>query len=108
MMIHIQASPVARGRARWKSIEEARQRISDTETYLISRHGFWFRPGARGYTAEINEAGTFNADQAKAYLDVENVSVVPISSAKEELIKELDALEDRLFRLKSTIGGLVA
>lgn len=80
----IMASEKARGKTRIRSVEAARRKVEDYQIYLIRRHGQWFRPGAHGYTSEVNDAGLFLAHEARGYLDVEGVSVVVAGPVVDE------------------------
>lgn len=81
------------GKGRRKSIEACQKRIVDTDDYFIRRHGGWFREGAHGYTDDIAAAGIFSAEDARKYIDVEGLSVVPFKSARDYIWRQsCDAL----------------
>lgn len=67
------------------AIRDAKAEVKDDEFYFICRHRGYFRPGAHGYTDRIARAGLFSAEKARSYLDVEGVSLIPLSSATDEL-----------------------
>lgn len=107
-MISIQASTKLRGKSRWRSVEAAKRRVKDDETYLISRHGSWWRPDARGYTYELAEAGLYDGATARGYLAVEGLSVVPLKSLRKRLIAELDEASSRISLLRLKLERLAA
>ena len=84
-----------------EAVNVARKRVQDGEVYLISRHGGWFRPGAHGYCSSFSEAGVFDAATARGYLDVEGLSVVPISSLRGDVAAEMTALNSKLASLRA-------
>ena len=88
------------GLTRAESVAVARKRIKDGP-YLISRHGGWFRPQAQGYTRHLSEAGIFTAAQARSYIDVDGLSVVPASAVITGIDWEIADLEKRLVAAKS-------
>ncbi|MBR9970838.1 hypothetical protein [Magnetospirillum sulfuroxidans] len=79
-----------------EAVSVARRRVVDGEMYLISRHGGWFRPNAQGYCTTFAEAGIYDAETARSYLCVEGLSVVPVSSARDEINDEIAALERKI------------
>src|SRR6185312_6918413 len=81
------------------SIAEARSKVVDGELYFISRHGGYFRPHAQGYTSILAHASLFTAPVARAYLDVEGLSVIPLSSVR-------DSLKDYLRRAEKDVAAL--
>lgn len=83
-----------------EAVAVARKRIKDGP-YLISRHGGWFRPEAKGYTNSLSEAGIFTADEARRYIDVDGLSVVPASHVITGIDWEIADLEKRLAAAKS-------
>lgn len=83
-----------------ESVAVARKRIKDGP-YLISRHGGWFRPDAQGYTNSLSEAGIFTADEARRYIDVDGLSVVPAGHVITGIDWEIADLEKRLAAAKS-------
>ncbi|MBP2232471.1 hypothetical protein J2847_005800 [Azospirillum agricola] len=78
----------------------ARKRIKDG-LYLIKRHGGWFRPKAQGYTRDLAEAGIFNATTARGYIDVEGLSVWPVSAIAEQVATDIADTERKLVALRS-------
>lgn len=78
-----------------EQVAVARKRITDGK-YFISRHGGWFRPGGHGYTRHLSEAGIFTAEEARSYIDVEDLHVVRANSIVTGLDWEIADLESRL------------
>ena len=95
------------GLTRAEAVSVARKRIKDG-TYLVSRHGGWFRPEAKGYTRHLSEAGLFSAAQARSYIDVDGLSVVPAGAIITGIDWEIADLEKRLAsakELRARISG---
>jgi hypothetical protein len=112
MMIRIEAvSPKEPRNGNWDgwiptwdaAIAEARSKVVDGELYLLSRHGGYFRPHARGYTGSMATAGLFSAAVARRYLDVEGLSVIPLSSVVDRMREELEKLEKEVAALRIKI-----
>ncbi|KAA1057205.1 hypothetical protein [Azospirillum argentinense] len=96
------------GLTRAEAVAVARKRIKDGTTYLISRHGGWFRPGAQGYARHLSEAGLFSADEARGYIDVDGLSVIPAGAILTWIDWEIADLEKRLAsakELRTRIAG---
>ena len=89
-----------RGKTWWRSVDAARKRVRDGECYLIRRHGAWFRPKAKGYCAELAGAGVYAASEARAYLDVEGLSVVSLKSVRDDIEAQLAGLEKQAAALR--------
>ena len=109
-MREIKASDKVTGAQRIASIEAARRKVKDGELYFIRRHGGYFRPGAHGYCQDVAGAGLFTAEKARAYLDVNGLSVVPLKAMREtligqaaELAKSMEALRAMLYNPFSMI-----
>lgn len=92
-MVRIEARHRSGGLTYREAVNVARKRVVDGELYLISRHGGWFCPGALGYCTTYADAGVFSARDARSYLDVEGLSVVPLSAVIEQIAAEVVALE---------------
>ena len=64
--------------------------------YLIKRRGYWFRPEALGYTAELSDAGLFPEHEARSYLDVEDLSIHPAAElmlqARQDILRHQAAI----------------
>lgn len=84
-----------------EAVNVVRKRIKDGEQYLISRHGGWFRPGGHGYTRELAHAGVFTAAEARSYIDVDGLSVVPVSAIGERVADAIAAAEQALENLRA-------
>jgi len=91
------------GKARLRSIESCRKRVKDGESYLLRRHGAWFRPKAEGYTTEIAAAGAFDAAAARSYLDVEGLSAVPLKAMAPTILAELVRSKERTALLETLL-----
>ncbi|CAM5397985.1 hypothetical protein AFEL58S_01990 [Afipia felis] len=51
---------------------------SDPTMYVVRKGGYFYRPGAKGYTSSIYEAGLWSKDEAEAYaVGVQGVTVHP-------------------------------
>jgi hypothetical protein len=68
--------------------------------YLIRRHGGFFRPNAHGYTTDITQAGVFEKEEAERYLDVEGLTIHPLTEFREKINDELASLSARLAKLR--------
>ena len=90
------------GLTSYQTVSVARKRVTPG-TYLIRRHGLWFRAEANGYSPNLSEAGTFDAAAARDYLCVEGLSVVPIGSLRGKIEMEISGLQERIVAL----GGLL-
>jgi len=90
----------ARGKTLWRSVEAAKKKVKDDQFYLIRRHGAFFRPDGRGYTIELSAAGIYNGATARSYLDVDNLSVIPLKSAKKQISQTLRLFEDQVRNLR--------
>lgn len=54
------------------------------DDFLLIRNGYFFRPGARGYTASRAEAGRFSEDAARDYcISTEGVTRIKADDAEE-------------------------
>jgi hypothetical protein len=53
--------------------------------FLIRRHGAFFRPNAQGYTDHIGAAGLYSETEARSYLDVEGLTIHPITQYRAEI-----------------------
>lgn len=102
-MIQIAASTKVRGRRWAASVEAAKRKVKDDEQYLIRRHGAYFRPDAHGYTDHLAAAGTFAGADARRYLDVEGLSVVPLRSMRETISTQIAEAEYAAVRLKELL-----
>lgn len=91
-----------------EAVKVARKRIKDGRSYLISRHGGWFRPGAQGYTRELAHAGIFTATEARDYIDIDGLSVMPLSAMAGALDAEIVATEQALESLRAIRTHLVS
>jgi hypothetical protein len=100
----IQASTRCRGKVRLASVAAARRRVRDGHAYLIRRDGAWFRPGAHGYTTALGGAGTFGAEAARGYLDVEGLSVVPVRHMRDAVAASLEEAEAAARRLREMLA----
>lgn len=89
-MREIKASTKATGSRRERSVEAARRKVKDGELYFIRRHNAFFRPRACGYTTHLPHAALYTAETARAYLDVEGLSVVPLTSMRDEIARMAD------------------
>lgn len=105
-MAVIMASTKVTGKNRLRSIEAARRKIKDDGIYLIRRHGSWFKPMARGYTNDIAAAGTFSGREARGYVSVEGLSVVPLRDKQHLLELEKRELNEKLTLLNHKIDML--
>jgi hypothetical protein len=106
----IKASTKVTGKRYWLSVEAAQRQVRDGEFYFIRRHGYLFRPGANGYCHKLANAGVFSAEQARSYLSVEGLSVIPVSGMREELLEHLaesTAAVNALRNLLTAPGKLV-
>lgn len=99
-MQEIRASTKVTGQRRVASIEAAKRKVKDGAIYLISRHGAYFRPGAHGYTTELAAAGIFSGDDARRYLEVEGLSLVPLKSLRRKIAAEADLMESAAAALR--------
>jgi hypothetical protein len=75
------------------AVAEAREKVVDGELYFLCRHGGYFRAKARGYVDCMSFAAVYSAAVARDYLDVEGLSVIPLSSVRGELEVRLKRLE---------------
>jgi hypothetical protein len=69
--------------------------------HLIRRHGGFFRPQAMGYTTDIAQAGFFTKEEAEGYLDVEGVTIHPLSEYADKLDADIRRREADLFVLRA-------
>ena len=104
----IKASVRVTGLRRVASIEAARKRVRDGEVYFIRRHGGYFRPGAHGYTDHIAAAGLFSPKDARRYLEVEGLSVVPFSALRREVAAEAKDYAQRAAMLRKMLQNPAA
>lgn len=93
--------PKGRGKRFFKSVEACKKRVRDDEDYFIRRHGGWFRPNAQGYTCDIAEAGLFPGVEARKYLDVDGLVVVPLASARDFIWRQSRDAVARAAKLSS-------
>lgn len=91
-----------------EAVNVARKRVKDGETYLIRRHGGWFRPNAQGYCTSFGEAGVFDAATARSYLEVEGLSVVPLSEVRDCIHSEMAQLDRQMAQLDRQMAALRA
>ena len=69
--------------------------------YFIKRNGYWYRPGASGYTPSLAYAGLYSEDEAKSREDAAaGVSIHPLSEVIGELDAEIRSHEGHLAVLK--------
>ena len=90
-----------------ESVRVARRRAKPG-LYMIKRHGLYFRPGARGYTSDIAYAGTYDHNEAAAYLDVEGLSIIPVTTLVAEIRREIAGHEARAYALKEILYALAS
>lgn len=90
-----------------ETVNVARRRVHPG-LYLISRHGMWFRPKAEGYTSRLSEAGVFGDDDARDYLCVEGLSVVPLDSLRERIEAEINTMDRAMVRLAALLEKATA
>lgn len=79
--------------------------------YLIRRHDAWFRPGAHGYTVHFGAAGVYSRDQAVRYLDVEGLTIHPLSEVREQMVADLNRAREEwegISRLLARFGPIEA
>lgn len=100
----IQASTKARGKNLWRSISAAQAKVRDEAIYLIKRHGGYFRPGAHGYTDRLAEAGLYLGKEARRYLDVDGLSLIPIEAVIQTMVAEREEAQRAIKSLDETIG----
>ena len=92
-MERIYVNAKLRGKNLARSRAACIKRIADGKEYFLQRRGAWFRSGARGYTDDISRAGKFDAKTARSYLNsVEGMTVIPVSSMRDDLWKEMRSL----------------
>ncbi len=101
--VEIKASTRVTGKRRWASVVAAKRKVSDGTLYLIRRHGGFFRPGASGYTESLASAGVFDGRKARAYLDVEGLSIVPLHSIAGRIKAEAIAAERAAITLRKLL-----
>lgn len=87
------------------AIRDAKAEVKDDEFYFICRYRGYFRPGAHGYTDRIARAGLFSAEKARSYLDVEGVSLIPLSSATDELERLLEEAREDVATLSTLLAN---
>lgn len=92
-MQEIRASTKVTGKRREASVAAAKRKVKDGAIYLIRRHGAYFREGAHGYTNELAAAGMFSGADARRYLEVEGLSVVPLASLRRKIAAEAQTME---------------
>lgn len=103
-MREIMASTKVTGARRLASIAAAQRKVRDGQLYLLRRHGGFFRPDAHGYTMKLADAGLYTAERARQYLDVEGLSVVPLTSVRGRLEQEAEAAERDAAALRDKIN----
>ena len=91
-----------------EAVNVARKRVKDDQLYLISRHWLWFSPGARGYTLELARVGVFTATEARSYIDVDGLSVTPLSAMAGVVDSEIARTERALESLRAIRARLVS
>lgn len=57
--------------------------------HYLRRNGGWFREHAKGYTNDISEAGTFDAEVAKSHMMAEGVRAVRVEDMANRVYKEM-------------------
>lgn len=82
--------------------------VDPSAPYLIWRHGAFFRPNARGYTTDFSAAGIYSGVEARRYLDVEGLTVVPVESMKADVEAEIASLDERASRLRAALAQVSA
>lgn len=105
-MKEITAKPRA-GLTYRETVNVARKRVHPC-LYLIKRHGLWFRPEANGYTSNLSEAGVFGTDDARDYLCVEGLSVVPLDSLRKRIEMEMNSLDRERMGLEALLEKAIA
>jgi hypothetical protein len=90
-------------RKRDAAVAEAREKVVDGELYFLCRHGGYFRPKAQGYTDCMSFAAVYSAAVARDYLDVEGLSVIPLSSVRDELEERVRRLVDEVASINTLI-----
>lgn len=83
-----------------EAVNVARKRVKHG-LYFIRRHGGFFRPQAAGYSSEIAGAGLYSAREARSYLDVDGLSVVPARTALAQIDAEIAQAERSLTMLRA-------
>lgn len=107
-MARIEASTKVRGKRRMASVDAAKRKVKDDALYLITRHGGWFRPHAQGYTMDVADAGIFPGREARGYLDVEGLSLVPVEDMRHRLELEMRELQRKMNDARAKIALLGA
>lgn len=92
-----------RGKTWARSCAAAQRSVQDNERYFIRRSGGWLRPGAHGYTTELDGAGVFVGTDARGYLSAEGVVLIPISTMMSEVAEEIASLANKAVKLTALI-----
>ena len=87
-----------------QSCDVAMRRIDPNAMYLISRHGAWFRSRAQGYTHDLADAGAFTGAEARSYICVDGLSVVPLADVVEQAKAQIANLERQAAALSALIS----
>ena len=85
-------------------VERLREAIDDEEIFFVRRSSGLFRPGAHGYTSNVEEAGIFPGAVAKRFLDAEGVELISGREMALELARERHEAADRIREMLEGYG----
>lgn len=81
----------------------ADRRCLDDELYFICRHGAFFRPEVKGYCENVLGAGVYFGREARKYLSVDGLSLVPVKRWVEEHRAEWLAYKAGIRRIEAAL-----